>query len=148
MTIEVQGGDKLAALAKRLKGAPKELRGELTKAITAALAPLKAAAKKSAIERLPRRGGLGKQVAKTTLRHKRKAGRNAAIRIEAQANAVKDPLRIDRGRVKHPTYGHRPWVLQDVRKGWFTQPMVEGAPLVRRELIKVLDDLARKIEED
>lgn len=146
--IEVQGGEKLVALAKRLKGAPKELRGELTKAITKSLQPLKAAAKKSAVEKLPRRGGLGKRVAKTTLRHKRKAtGRGAGIRIEAQPNAVKDPLRIDRGRVRHPTYGRRPWVLQDVRKSWFTEPMREGAPAVQRELIQAMDDIARKIEE-
>lgn len=146
--IEVQGGEKLVALAKRLKGAPKELRGELTKAITKTVQPLKAAAKKSAVERLPRRGGLGKRVAKTTLRHKRKStGRGAGIRIEAQTNAVKDPLRIDRGRIRHPTYGHRPWVLQNVRKGWFTEPMREGAPKVQQELLQAMDEIARKIEE-
>ncbi|MFD6069442.1 hypothetical protein [Amycolatopsis lurida] len=146
--IEAEGGEKLVALAKRLRKAPKELRSELTKAITQAMRPLKEAAKKSAIEKLPRSGGLGKRVAKTTLRHKRKmSGRGAGIRIEAQTNAVKDPLRIDRGRVRHPTFGHRPWVLQDVRKGWFTEPMREGAPAVQQELLQAMDRIARKIEE-
>lgn len=148
MSIEAQGGEQLAALAKRFKGAPKELRSGFTKAITKAVVPLKKAAKKSAADRLPGRGGLGKRVAKTTLRHKRKAtGATAGLRIEAQPNAVKDPLRLDRGRAKHPTYGHKPWVLQDVRKNWFTDPMEQGAPEVQRELLSVMDDVARNIEE-
>lgn len=146
MSLEVQGGDQLAALAKRFKDAPKELRSGFTKAITKAVVPLKKAAKRSAQDRLPARGGLARRVAKTTLRHKRRAGASAGIRIEANTNAVKDPLRLDRGRAKHPTYGHKPWVLQDVRKGWFTDPMQEGAPLVRRELTTVMDDIARQIE--
>ena len=147
MSLEAQGGEQLAALAKRLKGAPKELRSGFTKAITKAVVPLKKAAKKSAADRLPGRGGLGKRVAKTTLRNKRKTGRDAGIRIEASTNAVKDPLRLDRGRAKHPTYGHKPWVLQDVRKNWFTDPMEQGAPEVQRELLSVMDDIARNIED-
>lgn len=147
MSLEVQGGEQLAALAKRFKSAPKELRSGFTKAITKAVVPLKKAAKQSARDRLPGRGGLGKRVAKTTLRHKRQnAGSGAGIRIEANTNAVKDPLRLDRGRAKHPTYGHKPWVFQDVRKGWFTDPMQEGAPTVRKELTTVMDDIARQIE--
>jgi len=143
-----EGAEKLAALAKRLKGAPKELRSELTKAVTKAVVPLKKAAKTSARDRLPQQGGLARRVAKTTLRHKRKsAGRDVGIRIEAQTNAVKDPLRIDRGRAKHPTYGHKPWVLQDVRKGWFTDPLEAGAPEVRQDLTAAMDTVARKIEE-
>lgn len=147
MSIEAQGGDQLVALAKRLKAAPKELRSGFTKAITKAVVPLKKAAKDAARDRLPQHGGLARRVAKTTLRHKRKAtGAGAGIRIEANTNAVKDPLRLDRGRAKHPTYGHKPWVFQDVRKGWFTDPMQEGAPVVRQELTTVMDDIARQIE--
>lgn len=142
------GAEALAALGKRLKGAPKELRSELTKAITKTVAPLKKAAKQSATDRLPQKGGLGKRVARTTLRHKRKnTGRDVGIRIEAQTNAVKDPLRLDRGRAKHPTYGHKPWVLQDVRKNWFTDPLEDGASEVRQELTAAMDTVARKIEE-
>lgn len=143
-----EGAEQLAALAKRLKGAPKELRSELTKAVTKAVAPLKKSAKKAARDRLPQQGGLAKRVSKTTLRHKRKnAGRDVGIRIEANTNAVKDPLRIDRGRAKHPTYGHKPWVLQDVRKGWFTDPLEAGAPEVRKDLTVAMDTVAKKIEE-
>ena len=143
-----EGAEALAALGKRLKGAPKQLRSELTKAITKTVAPLKKAAKQEAATRLPQKGGLGKRVAKTTLRHKRKnTGRDVGIRIEASTNAVKDPLRIDRGRVKHPTYGHKPWVLQDVREGWFTDPLEAGAPDVCKELTVAMDTVARKIEE-
>jgi hypothetical protein len=56
-------------------------------------------------------------------------------------------LRIDRGRVRHLTYGHKPWVLQDVRKGWFTDPLEAGAPEVRKDLTAAMDTVARKIEE-
>lgn len=146
MDLRVQGAEQLVRVSKALKGAPKELRSELTKGITRAVKPLKQSAKAEARNSLPRRGGLGRRVAKTKLPHRRRATGNAAgVRVLAQPGAVADPKRIDRGRVRHPTFGRGPWVLQDVQPGWFSRPMQDGAPQVRKELVKAMDDVARKI---
>lgn len=144
--MRIQGGEKLVRVSKALKDAPKELRGELTKGITRAVRPLKQSVRAEAKSSLPRRGGLGARVARTKLPHRRRAtGRGAGLRVLAQPGAVADPRRIDRGRVRHPVFGRGPWVLQDVPEGWFTRPMRDGAPTVRRELLQVMDDIARKI---
>lgn len=146
MDMRIRGGEQLVRVSKALKGAPKDLRSELTKGITRAVKPLKKAAKDEAKASLPRRGGLGRQVARTKLPHRRRAsGQAAGLRVLAQPGAVKDPRRIDRGRVRHPTFGRRPWVLQDVKPGWFTRPMTEGSPTVRRELLQVMHDIERRI---
>jgi len=146
MDLRVQGAEQLVRVSKALKGAPKELRSELTKGITRAVKPLKKSAKAEARSSLPRSGGLGRRVAKTKLPHRRRAtGKAAGVRVLAQPGAVADPKRIDRGRVRHPTFGRGPWVLQDVKPGWFSRPMKEGAPAVRKELVQAMDDVARKI---
>lgn len=144
--IRIEGTEKFVALSRALRRhGSKELRGELTKGITQATKPLKKQAKDSARTSLPRRGGLARRVARTSLPTKRRTGNNPGVRIEAKPNAVNDPGRIDRGRIKHPVFGRGPWVLQDVQRGWFTEPMEGAAPEVRQELVKVIDRMIDKI---
>lgn len=145
--IRVVDTEDFIALSRALRkhGGP-ALRRELTTGITKAAKPLKKAAKASARSILPSRGGLGRRVARTSLPHKRRTtGRGAGIRIEAKSNAVADPFRIDRGRVAHPVFGRGPFVFQNVPEGWFTDPMEEGGPTVRRELQGVMERVATKI---
>jgi hypothetical protein len=149
MAVEVRvvNTEDFIALSRALrKYGGRELKRELTTGITKATKPLKQAAKASARERLPSRGGLGRRVARTSLPHKqRTTGGHAGIRIEAKANAVADPFRIDRGRVAHPVFGRGPIVFQDVPPGWFTEPMQEGEGGVRKELLSTLERVANKI---
>jgi hypothetical protein len=145
--VRVVDTEDFIALSRALrKVGSRELKSELTRGITAAAKPLKKAAKDSARSILPSGGGLGRRVARTSLPHKRRTtGGHAGIRIEAKSNAVKDPYRIDRGRIKHPVFGRGPWVLQDVPKGWFTEPMESGGPAVRKELLTVMERVANKL---
>lgn len=145
--LRVEGADKLARVSKALRQAgDKDLAKELRQGITRAVKPLKVAAKQSASSTLPSRGGLGKRVSRTSLPHSKRGGaKNPGIRIKALPNAVADPLRIDRGRVRHPVWGRGPWVLQDVTPGWFTKPMNEAGPAVRAEIAAALDVVAAKI---
>lgn len=147
MDIRVTGAHQLAAVSRALKQhGDKALTSEMTRGITRSVKPLKRDVKAHARSSLPKRGGLAKRVARTSLPHRtRKTGSRAGVRIEAKANAVNDPGRIDRGRIKHPVFGKGPWVLQDVTPGWFTKPLKDGAPVVRKELIKVMDDVVNKI---
>ncbi len=113
--------------------------------IEAAVEPLKTAVEAEPAKRLPRRGGLAEQVAKTRIvTQSRTRGTTASVRLVAARNAVKDPASINRGRLLKPTFGHRPWLVQQVRPGWFTGPLHDGAPMVRRSIEAALSREVRK----
>lgn len=146
VSLEIRGAENLGRVAQSLRAAGRsDLKRELLKGIRAATKPLRAAVKLYAVATLSGRGGLGKRVARTRMTTQTRTGRDPSVRIKAAANAVKDPYRIDRGRIRHPVFGRGPWVLQDVTPGWFRTPLSEGAPIVRPELVKAMDDIANKI---
>lgn len=131
---------QMAARVNRLDFGRASRRG-----IEAAVKPLTAAVKAEPAKRLPRRGGLAAQVAKTRIvTQTRTWGPNANVRLVAATNAVRDPASINRGRLLKPTFGHRPWTVQQVRPGWFTAPLHEGAPMVRRSIEAALSAEVRK----
>lgn len=140
--IEIRGGRQADEIARAFeKAAVKGLRRELQAGLTAATKPMRRAAKESALQRLPKRGGLNVLVSKA--RMSTRAG-NLSVRIVATGM---DQLElIDKGKVVHPVYGHGPRVVQSVPEGWFTEPMEESAPVVRRELAAAIDTVARQIE--
>lgn len=147
MDLQVKGADKLDKVARALREAgDKELQKELYAGLNRATKPLRGAAKESALENLPHRGGLNRRVARARMSVRRRGGKSPSIKIVAKGMQLG---RIDaRGQVKHPVYGHRDrWVIQNISKaeGWFTEPMQKGAPEVRKELIRTLDQIARKI---
>lgn len=153
MDIRIIGADQLAAVSRALKQhGDKALMREVTKGITASVKPLKKDVKAHARSSLPKRGGLAARAARTSLPHRtRRAGNRAGVRIEAKPShrTLRDPLRADRGRINHPVFGmaasRAPWVLQDVTPGWFIKPLEDGAPLVRKELLQVMDEIVSKI---
>ncbi|MGH6690905.1 MAG: hypothetical protein ACREF4_09535 [Gammaproteobacteria bacterium] len=145
-TVTVVGGQQLAVLTQRLRAAGrKDMTRELRKGLNRATKPLKAAAKANAKASLPKRGGLGRRVARTKMVTKTRTGRVAEVRILAKPGAVADPGRIDRGRIKHPVFDRGPWVLQDVTPGWFRKPMREGGPVVQRDLVVVMNVVSAQI---
>lgn len=154
LDMTVQGADELARVAAALKKAgDRELSKQLGKAVTASVKPAKKRVKSSTTEYLGQRGGLAKRVSKTTLSHKtRKSGRSPRVTVLAKPGhkTLRDPYRVDRGRIKHPVFGmahsRANWVFQDVRPGWFTTPMRESAPEAQKEILRALDELARRIE--
>lgn len=144
--LRIEGAEDLAKVAKALRQVgDKELKRELFAGLNRATKPLKEEARRSAERTLPKRGGLAKRIAKTSMRTRRRTGEaNPAVWIQAKT----DP-RPDRGELRHPVFEQpgRPvvWVSQKVTPGWFTRPMEAGADEVRRELAKVIDDVADKI---
>lgn len=145
--LQITGADKFAAVAKALKKAgDKELQKELYSSINRATKPMRAEAKKSAERNLPRAGGLNKRVSRARMTTRRRTGKNPGVRIVAKGM---DQLALmDQGHVRHPVYGDRKrWVNQPIpdAKGWFTEPMEAGADDVRREIVKTLDAIAKKL---
>ncbi len=141
--LTIEGADKLRVVARALRDlGDKELSREVYRGLNRATIPLRADAKRSAATVLPQRGGLAERVAKSKMTTRRRAGRNPGITI--QAKGMPQLRAMDRGTVWHPVFD-RGSVLQRVEPGWFSEPMVRGAPRVRRELVRVLDDAAREL---
>lgn len=145
VTIEVVGAEKFAAVAAKLRTTSKELKPGLYKVISQATSPLKKNIRASARSILPSRGGLANLVARSSLTTKKSlSARGAGVRI---VGSSKNDIRaIDRGRLRHPTYGHKPWVSQTVPEGYFKTPMVEGTPAVHAKIVAEVDRLSAIIE--
>ena len=144
--LSVRGADKLGQLARRLKEyGDKQLRSELFRAINRATRPMKEDVRGAAFWRLPKRGGLNKRVAQTRITTKNKlAGRGVGVRIIGRSGY--DIGSIDRGRVRHLTFGHLPWSDQAVRPGFWTEPLKADARIARKEIITAMNTIGKKIE--
>lgn len=141
-SLEIKGGEQFAAVARAFRQAEGELPRELVKALERSAKPLRKDAKASALEHLPSSGGLNHIVAGARMTVRRIAN---GVRIVAKGI---DQLRLtNQGKIVHPTYGHRPRKLQPIPKAkdWFTRPLRDGEPKVRKELVKALDKIARRI---
>jgi len=143
--IRVTNTRDFTALARRLRHASKESRQELYKAINRATRPAKQAVRLSATERLPHRGGLNKRVASSKIvTRRRMSGKYAGIRIVGTSGY--DIGSINRGRVRHLTFGHLPWSNQAVKPGFWTEPLVALRPEIRRELDEAVTRIGKQIE--
>lgn len=135
--VELGGAPALQALSIRAKrfAASDALPRAVEDALTS-MAPVAKEAVSAGAERLPTSGGLARRVGRTGLTAKTFRAPNAVgIRLKAEANVLKDPAAVNRGRVRRPTYGHKPWVIQIVRPGFFSDPLTELRPEVRQRLI-------------
>lgn len=143
MSIEIFGGEQFAAVAAAFRQAEGDLPHEIVAALERAAPALEKAATESALVHLPHRGGLAPLVASATMATQRRAG---GIRIAAYG--IKQLRLTNEGRVRHPVRGNRRvWRTQSIplAKNWFLTPMQNGAGHVRRELVKALDEIARRI---
>jgi hypothetical protein len=140
------GAEKLARLAAAIKDAgDKDLRRELFRAMQRSTKPLKLAAREGAIQILPYRGGLAERVATSKFSTQvRTRGKGAGVRVKGASDM--DIGSMNRGRLRHLTYGHRPWRNQKVRAGWFDDSLTVEADKVRGEIVRAVDELGRKLE--
>ena len=144
--LNVHGANRLAAVAKRLKETgDKDLRKELYRGIQRAGKPLREATKASAREHLPRKGGLNELIARSRYSMKTRSGENPTVQFVAARKGI-DMKAIERGRLRHPVFGNRKnWVTQTIAGGFFARATQDAIPEVRKEVVKVLDDIAEKI---
>lgn len=154
MSVEVVGWEQLAALARDLKAAgDRDLRKELFRGIQRGAKPLKPAARLAALEELPQSGGLAERVANAKFSvNVRLGARSPSIRITGRGQVgevtgnVYDLNSMDRGRIRHMTYGHRPWRDQAIKPGWFSDRMELAADTgVRAEILAACTTVANKL---
>jgi len=130
--IRVDGSRKIAAVASALRhlGTDRTIVNEMASEIRKASKPMAKAITDSALEHLPKRGGLNQWVAEAKVRTSiRRGTRTAGIRFVVSHTSLRgktDMAAINRGKLRHPVYGNRrKWVLQAVEPG-FGDKALEG----------------------
>lgn len=106
---------------------------ELRTAIRKPVPEVRRRIKRAALDTLPARGKLGLWVSKTRITATIKlSGRAAGVSLKGGRNssgARSDIKRIDKGRVRAPSWGrraHRDWHSQTVRAGFFTETAAQA----------------------
>lgn len=117
------------------------------------LPALRKAIRSHAVAVLPSSGGLGAWVAASRVTAQiRLSGRRAGVKLKGGRNSAggrSDVDRIDRGRVRAPTWGRRSrgsWHNQVVADGWWSTPTEQAdqwVDAVDAEVDKALDQIRR-----
>jgi hypothetical protein len=143
--FEVRGGDNLKRVGRELKAAGDgKLRREMLKGIRESVKPAIPAIRESAASTLPKRGGLADRVASQPFSVRTSL---AAGRVSVVGKGMKELIVIDKGTLFHPVFGDRSrWSRQSVTPGFFTKPLEHRAPAIRSAVLKVISDVARKID--
>lgn len=107
----------------------REIVKAIGKGVRAGVPTVRKAIRARAVDTLPSRGGLGKWVSRISITAQVKLqARSGAIKLKGGRNSLgarSDIKRIDAGRVRAPSWGHRTknsWHSQSVRPGFFTEP--------------------------
>lgn len=149
MQTEVRGADDIDALVRRVKahGDAKAIRREMMRGLNRATKPIRDDMRENLADRLPRRNGLAALIAgdfsaNTTA----KSGRYAGISIFTKSRGH-DLRSIERGRLRHPLFGNRGyWYDQPINDKPLEAALEENKDTARREALRVMDDIARKVE--
>jgi hypothetical protein len=147
MELRITGVDDLAQLAASIKAAgDKTLQRELLRSMQRAGKPLKEIARTAARENLPSEGGLNETVAASSFAIRtRSRGKSPGVRLVGREKGH-DIKATDKGRLRHPVYGHDAWVTQAIPAGWFTQHIPDEAlEPVRREMVAAIHRVAASI---
>jgi hypothetical protein len=140
--FDVQTGD-YQRLARRLRTIDGDVKKQMNQSLRKVAAPVGKFVAVSAGHELPRRGGLGYAIGGA------RPGVTATVSSVSIRFNVRDRwylARIDAGTVRHPVFGRKPMVEQQVRPGSFRRPFDEAAPLVRAEVLGGLEQLLNTLD--
>lgn len=150
VAVEVAGAQQFAELAKRLKGADKAYRKELRIGLNRAVKPLREQVKTDLPQYMPDRYALVMRKALKIKTVIRMSGKTAGVRLTATGKGrhkSRDTRNLNRGTLRHPLWGNRDWwYAQKVRRGFWDEPLRAGAPDVRREIVRVITEVNKRIE--
>lgn len=146
MEITVTGAAELRALSVRLLAAGDgSLNRKLRTGVTDAVRPLKREVVAGLPSYVPNRyaGVLGPALKLRT------SAAGEAVQITATARGRRKERAlpaIDGGTLRHPVYGNRrKWVAQRIRRGFFTEPLKRGGPVIAAGIERVMNDVVRRI---
>ena len=143
VSIRITGDAKAKVLAAKLRLAEREFQAKMGQALTDGARPLPMAAKASALERLPKRGGLNVIVASARFRVRRVSDRE----VQVVASGIRQLGNTNEGRINHPTFSHRPRETQLIprARGWFSDPMRRGKNRIRDSIGDAMHRVAKRI---
>jgi hypothetical protein len=146
VTIELRNVEVLEQAGRALRGAEKHYRRELFRGLNRAAKPLKQAVQESIPDYMPGRGGYtaALQRSHSPRTQVKTGGRDPGIRIisRTKGGVKRNTKALEAGKLSHPLFGDREnWFTQDIRPGFFTEPMRGQADEVREEMLDAIQDV-------
>lgn len=149
--VEIRGADDIDALVKRIRthADSKALRKEMFQGLNRVTKHMRGEMKEAIPAALPSRGGLSALIQRDTrMSTSAKSGKYAGVTIWAKSR--KHDIRTLTGRrLRHPVFGNRgKWVTQTagVDPAVFTAKFEDQKPDVQRAIVRVMEEIARKVE--
>lgn len=141
--VEITGTEKFRSLAARLRAAEHDFKPEMGKALSDGARTLPAAARASALEKLPKRNGLNLIVARSRFRVRRISPQE----VRVVATGIEQLPNTNDGFINHPTFDHRPRETQAIPKarGWFSDPMHRGKDKIGDAIGDAMHRIAKRI---
>ena len=141
----ISGSEDFLRLADRLDEGDRKLASRIRKRLRDVAKPLGSEVRDSLADAMPRRGGLSDLIAASKV-SVASTGASRHPRVEIRVRSAGHDLEsMDAGSLRHPTFGHRPWVGQSVPSGSAQDALDRGAPKVRdalaREVEAILDEI-------
>lgn len=149
--FEIRGADDVDALVRRISqhADAKAIKREMFQGLNRSTKDVRADMKDSIPRALPQRNGLAGTFQKTTrFRTSAKSGKYAGVTIWAN-NRGHDIRTLMGKRLRHPVFGNRSkWVTQTagVNPTVFEKSFEDQKPDVTRDIKRVMEDIARKVE--
>ncbi len=133
--------DDYKAFALRVKEADKKIARGVRKKLREAGKPLAAKVIAEAPDELPQRGGLA-DLLKAARPALSLAAKSLAITVRSPGHDLRS---INAGRLRHPTYGHKPWVSQGVPAQAYDRAIeahtAEAVDVMGKVLQEVMEEL-------
>jgi hypothetical protein len=144
--IELRNVEVLEQAGKALQGAEKHYRRELFRGLNRAAKPLRRAVQESIPDYMPEAGGYAAllQASHAPRTQIKTGGRDPAIRIisRTKGGVKRSVKKLEAGQLAHPLFADREhWFTQDIRPGFFTEPMEGQADEVRDEMIESIEQV-------
>lgn len=146
-------GEAFAALARDLRRARSTtLRRELYSGMHRASLSAVEAVQRSALATMPKRGGAAERIAGAKYVVKQSGaqlGHRLRFRITGSADRKGRSANlydVNKGNLRHPTYGHRPWKVTKVPAEWFDNAILSKQDEFVNALKDVVDAINKTIE--
>jgi hypothetical protein len=144
--VRVKGAEDLVQLARAAKAAgDAQIRKDLLRGIRDAVRPVGEAMRNEYRSGLPKAGGLADLIGAAKISPRtRTSGGSAGVRIVV-TSAGHDMEAVEAGEIRHPVYGHSPWVSQSVEAGLGERGAEKVAPRARDDVRAAMEETARRI---
>lgn len=137
--VSVGNVEVLEQAARALRGSDKKYRRELFRALNSVAKPLRQKVIDSIGNFMP--SGYAPVLSKSySQRTQIRTGRDPSVRLIGSSRGKRRRTRrLEEGKLSHPVFGNRKvWVTQQIKPGFFSEPIAGEADQVRAEMEKAI----------